>query len=71
MPRTDDRLDYPLTLRQADQSRADLAAIERDLQFVMGQLARPPTRAYFCKTSPIATASVWALIATVAMLLAR
>ena len=36
--------EYPLTLSQADQARTDLAAIEGDLQFVMGQLARLPTR---------------------------
>jgi hypothetical protein len=32
--------EYPLTLRQADQARTDFAAIEGDLQFIMGQLAR-------------------------------
>jgi hypothetical protein len=31
-------------LRQADQARTDFAAIESDLQFVMAQLARIPTR---------------------------
>jgi len=36
--------DYPLTLRQADQSRTDFAAIESDLQFIMAQLAQIPTR---------------------------
>jgi hypothetical protein len=36
--------EYNLTLRQADQARADFAAIEGDLQFIMGQLARIPTR---------------------------
>ena len=35
---------YPLTLRQAAEARSDFAAIESDLQFVMGQLARVPTR---------------------------
>jgi hypothetical protein len=34
---------YPLTLRPADQARTDFAAIESDLQFLMGQLARLPT----------------------------
>ena len=33
-----------LTLRQADQARTDFATIESDLQFLMGQLARVPTR---------------------------
>src|SRR5438477_6689876 len=35
---------YPLALRQADQARTDFATIESDLQFLMGQLARVPTR---------------------------
>jgi hypothetical protein len=35
---------YPLTLCQADQARADFAAIESDLQFLVSQLARIPTR---------------------------
>jgi hypothetical protein len=35
---------YPLTLRLADQTRSDFAAIESDLQFIMAQLARIPTR---------------------------
>jgi hypothetical protein len=55
--------EYPLTLRQADEARTDFAAIESDLQFVMGQLARLPTRAYLCRTLLLATASVWALLA--------
>jgi hypothetical protein len=33
-----------LTLRPADQARTDFASIESDLQFVMGQLSRIPTR---------------------------
>lgn len=35
--------EYPLSLRQADQARADFSAIEGDLQLVMSQLARIPT----------------------------
>jgi hypothetical protein len=35
-----------LTLRQADQARTDFAMIESNLEFIMGQLARMPTRAY-------------------------
>jgi hypothetical protein len=31
-------------LYQADKARSDFAAIESDLQFLMGQLARIPTR---------------------------
>jgi hypothetical protein len=40
-----------LTLRQADQARTDFAAIESDLQFVMGQLARLPTRGDLAKVA--------------------
>jgi hypothetical protein len=36
--------DHPLTLRQADQARADFAAIGEDLEFIKAQLARIPTR---------------------------
>ena len=41
----------PFTLRQIDQGRADFAAIESDLQFVMAQLARVPTRRDLAKTA--------------------
>jgi hypothetical protein len=33
-----------LTLRQADQARADFAAITDDLEFIMAQLAQMPRR---------------------------
>jgi hypothetical protein len=36
--------EYPLTLRQADQARTDFAAVESDLEFIMAQVARIPTR---------------------------
>ena len=39
------------TLRQIDQARSDFAAIESDLQFIMGQLARVPTRGDLVKTA--------------------
>jgi len=35
---------YPLTLHQADEARTDFAAVESDLEFIMAQLARIPTR---------------------------
>jgi hypothetical protein len=35
---------HQFTLRQIDQTRTDFATIESDLQFLMGQLARIPTR---------------------------
>lgn len=35
---------YNLTLRQADQARANFYAISDDLDFIKSQLARMPTR---------------------------
>jgi hypothetical protein len=55
--------EHTLTLRQADQARTDFALIEDQLEFIMGQLARVPTRAYLCRTLLLATASIWALLA--------
>jgi hypothetical protein len=55
--------EHTLMLRQADQARTDFALIEDQLEFIMGQLARVPTRAYLCRTLPLATASIWALLA--------
>jgi hypothetical protein len=52
-----------LTLRQTDQARTDFALIENQLEFIVGQLARVPTRAYLCRTLLLATASIWALLA--------
>ena len=36
--------EYGLRLCQADQARSDFAAIGDDLEFIMGQLAKVPTR---------------------------
>jgi hypothetical protein len=52
-----------LTLQQADQARTDFALLESNLEIIMGQIARLPTRAYLCRTLLLATASIWALIA--------
>ena len=52
--------EHKLTLRQVDQARTDFALIESNLEFIAGQLARVPTRAYLCRTLLLATASVWA-----------
>jgi hypothetical protein len=60
--------DYPLALRQADQARGDFAAIESDLEFIMGQLARMPTRAFLCRMLLLASASIWALLAVVLLI---
>ena len=35
-----------IRLREVDQARTDFAAIEGDLQFIMGRLARLPSRAW-------------------------
>ena len=67
MPRLADNPDYPLALRQADEARSDLAAIESDLHFVMSQLARLPTGAYVCRMLLLSTASLWALLGAVAL----
>jgi hypothetical protein len=57
--------EYPFALRQADQARTDFAAIESELEFIMGQLTRMPTGVYLCGTLLLATASMWALLAVV------
>jgi hypothetical protein len=57
--------EYPLSLRQADQARTDFALSEQHLEFLAGQLARVPTRAYLCRTLLLATASIWALLGIV------
>ena len=43
--------EHILALRQADQARTDFATLESDLQFIMGQLARMPTRGDLAKTA--------------------
>jgi hypothetical protein len=40
-----------LKLRQADQAKTDFAAIESDLQLMMGQLAQLPSRRYRAKAA--------------------
>jgi hypothetical protein len=58
---------YPVALRQVDQARSDFAAIESDLQFITSQLAQLPTRAYLCRMLLLTTASLWALLAALAL----
>jgi hypothetical protein len=60
--------EHTLTLRQADQARADFALLESHLEFISGQIARVPTRAYLCRTLLLATASIWALLAALWLL---
>jgi len=50
-------------LRQANQARTDFAVIESDLQFVMGQLARLPTR------GDLAKAALGIIISTAALVI--
>ena len=57
--------EYPLSLRQADQARTDFALIEQHLEFLAGQLARVPTRAFLCRMLLLAMASIWALLGIV------
>jgi hypothetical protein len=47
--------EYPLTLRQADQTRTDFAAIEAELGIIQAQLARLPTRRELAQTALLAT----------------
>lgn len=51
-----------LALRAADQARTDFAALESELEVIQMQRSRLPTRAYFCRTLWLATASIWVLI---------
>ena len=57
-----------LQLRAVYQARTDFALIEDHLEFIAGQLARVPTRAYLCRVLLLATASIWALLAAVLLM---
>jgi hypothetical protein len=59
---------YQLTLRQADQARADFGAIEDDLDFIKSQLARLPSRAEVARLILLATLATGALVLLVALL---
>jgi hypothetical protein len=59
------------TLRQIDQTRGDLYAIQDEIECMKAQLARLPTRAYFSRTLLMATASIWVLLGALGLLLAR
>jgi hypothetical protein len=71
MPSPADDLERDLTLRQASQARNDFAAVLDELDFVKEQLARLPTRAYVSRLALMATSSVLAVIAAVAVMLVR
>jgi hypothetical protein len=59
--------EYSLTLRQIDGARGDLFALQEELECVKVQLAQLPTRAYFCRTLLMATASIWVLLGALAL----
>ena len=71
MPSPANDPEYNLTLRQADQARGDFGTLLDELDFVKWQLSRLPTRAYFCRMLLVTTASVWAILAALALWLAR
>jgi hypothetical protein len=54
-------------LRQADQARADFASIETDLELIMTQLARLPTRKELA-TNTLTIILTTALLSTLAIL---
>jgi len=66
-----DETERQFVLRQADQVRADFAAILDELSFVQQQLARLPTRAFVSRLALQATFGVLAAITAAALLLLR
>jgi hypothetical protein len=61
---------FPTTLwccAKPDQARSDFAALQSDLQFFMSQLARLPTPTYLGRILLLTTASLWTLLAAVAL----
>jgi hypothetical protein len=63
--------DRQFTLCQIDQARDDLYAIADELEVLKLQIAHLPSRSYVSRLALMATGTVWALIATVALMLAR
>jgi hypothetical protein len=73
--------EHQLTLRQADraspegrdwpedgQARTDFATIESNLEFIMGQLARVPTRTQLARYSLLVMVGTACLVQTLAFL---
>jgi hypothetical protein len=60
---------YSLALLQADKARTDFYAIESQLEVIQKQLARVPTRGYLCRILFLATASIWAFMAVIILLM--
>jgi hypothetical protein len=71
MPDLTDDPEYRLTLRQADQARADFATLLDELDFLKMQLSRLPTRRWLSRMALLSFGSVWALLALVVLMLAR
>jgi hypothetical protein len=46
--------EYDLTLRQADQARADFAAIEDGIEFIIGQMSRVATQRQLARVAAAA-----------------
>ena len=63
--------EYHLTLRQADQAREDFALILDELDFLKFRLSRLPMRAWLSRMALMGFGGVWALLAVIALLLAR
>ena len=59
-----------LTLHQADRARQDFATLLDELDFVKGQLARLPNRAWLSRMLLLGFGSVWALFGALALWLA-
>jgi hypothetical protein len=58
-------------LRQADQARADFAAILDELEYLKWQIAQVPNRAWLSRMGLIGFGSIWALLVALALLLGR
>jgi hypothetical protein len=56
------RDEHAFTLRQADQARTDIAAIESEPEVIQAQLARLPTRRELAQTVLLATLTGGALV---------
>ena len=63
--------DRQFTLRQIDQAPGDLHALADEVEALKLQIARLPSRAYVSRVALLATATVWALIGAVAMMVTR
>jgi hypothetical protein len=65
-----DDAERPLSLRQADQARADLYAIHDELDFIKAQIARLPTRKDLARVAILSASGGAALVITGVELLA-